>query len=418
MNAQGDFDRTISEWLDDQAGQGSPDYLDEVLARTERYRQRPAWTSLERWLPMQTTTRLAPVPRIAWLLVVLGLILALGATALYVGSRRVAPSPFGTAAIGTVLYGTSAGDIMALDSTTNESRPLIVGATLDTRPRFSPDGSRFAFERRNQGVPGVALMSAAADATDIQQLLSSDESASWVEWSPTSDRLAVVATINGLAGLWIVRADAEPSLVVRAKPTTPDGPGIDLITSPQWLPNGDLLFLGEPYDTVQSTTLYRVHADGNGLVPIVGPIAPGPRELAVSPDGTRVAYSIDDTNGTAIHVVDLDSGADRAIAFDGVTIARNPHWSPDGSRLVFERATGGTYRLAVGSEDGGPATNLGPDRAEGTGGADPAFLDDGTRIMAFYNADRSSWLLDASGGDGVQLDNEIATPVTWRAVAP
>ena len=31
-------------------------------ARTTRTRQRPAWSSLERWLPVQTTLRLAPVP--------------------------------------------------------------------------------------------------------------------------------------------------------------------------------------------------------------------------------------------------------------------------------------------------------------------------------------------------------------------
>ena len=64
------FDRTVSEWLTDHAGYSKPDYLDEVLSRTTRTRQRPAWSSLERWLPVQSITRFAPVPRMAWLLVI------------------------------------------------------------------------------------------------------------------------------------------------------------------------------------------------------------------------------------------------------------------------------------------------------------------------------------------------------------
>ncbi|HEY8800718.1 MAG TPA: hypothetical protein VIM20_08980, partial [Candidatus Limnocylindrales bacterium] len=69
MNAHDDFNGMFSDWLDDQVGRGAPDYLDGILARTTRTRQRPAWSSLERWLPVQMTFsgRLAPIPRLAWL---------------------------------------------------------------------------------------------------------------------------------------------------------------------------------------------------------------------------------------------------------------------------------------------------------------------------------------------------------------
>ena len=53
MTANYDFTGMISGWLDEQAGRGAPDYLDEILARTTRTRQRPAWSSLERWLSVQ-----------------------------------------------------------------------------------------------------------------------------------------------------------------------------------------------------------------------------------------------------------------------------------------------------------------------------------------------------------------------------
>src|SRR4051794_41799315 len=93
MNAHDGFDRTVADWLDEQAGHGMPAYLDEILVTTTRARKRPWWSSLERWLPMQMTLRLAPAPRIAWLLVVIGLVVAVGAAVLVIGSPPRPPAP-------------------------------------------------------------------------------------------------------------------------------------------------------------------------------------------------------------------------------------------------------------------------------------------------------------------------------------
>src|SRR3954453_13472959 len=97
MNRTDRFDQVVSDWLHEDAEHRVPEHLDAVLRRTSTERQRPAWSSLERWLPMQTTLRFAPVPRIAWLVVVLGLIFAIGLAVLAVGSRRQLPAPFGPA---------------------------------------------------------------------------------------------------------------------------------------------------------------------------------------------------------------------------------------------------------------------------------------------------------------------------------
>ena len=51
------FERGLSAWLHDDATFRVPDHLGEVLAVTQETRQRPAWSSLERWLPVDTTFR-------------------------------------------------------------------------------------------------------------------------------------------------------------------------------------------------------------------------------------------------------------------------------------------------------------------------------------------------------------------------
>ena len=80
-------------WLDDPSTPPAPRYLGEVLERTRRTRQRPAWASLERWLPMTVITRppaltaavgLAPAHRHL-------LVIALPPSVAIVGSQLLTP---------------------------------------------------------------------------------------------------------------------------------------------------------------------------------------------------------------------------------------------------------------------------------------------------------------------------------------
>src|SRR3954447_20019167 len=132
MTARNDFNGVLSDWLDDQAGRGAPDYLDEILVRTTRTRQRPRWSSLERWLPVNLTATRISVIRplhlrtIAIVLVAAALLVAV--LALAVGSRRPVPPPFGLAANGVITSWT-AGDVFVSNADGSGLHPLIAGAT-------------------------------------------------------------------------------------------------------------------------------------------------------------------------------------------------------------------------------------------------------------------------------------------------
>lgn len=415
MTLNDGFDRTVADWLDAQAGRGSPGYLDETLTRTARTRQRPAWSSLERWLPVQSTARFAQAPRMIWLLVVLALILALGATILVVGSRRPVPSPFGQGSTGTVLYGAADGDIYALDTATNQSRPLIVGPSIDNDPSFSPDGTRFVFSRHEAG-GGTTMMVANADGSDARMLTGEVEGLVQLEWSPDSDRLAFVGSVDGVDGLWAVGLDGQPALVLAEQP----GTGIGIINEPEWRPDGSgLVFLAGPIDSGSGTVgLYRIQADGAGLQALVEPTVPGPTQPAVSPDGTQVVYSVREGADDVLHVVGIETAEDRVVALDGPRADQRPQWSPDGRTLLFERYQGKTYRLAVGPVAGGPVVELGPSQPYRTGGSNARFSPDGTRVLAFFESDASSWVLDPADGSAIQLGNEIVSPLTWQPTGP
>ncbi len=88
------------------------------------------------------------------------------------------------------------------------------------------------------------------------------------------------------------------------------------------------------------------------------------------------------------------------VALDGALDDRRPQWSPDGKTLLFERYAGESFQLAVASVDGGPVTLIGPERPGNSGGSHARFSPDGTRVLAYYESDGSSWVLDPVDGIG------------------
>src|SRR6266581_2131902 len=146
MNPNDDtYSRSLSEWLRVDSEHRVPDHLEAVLRKTSIQRQRPAWSSFERWLPMAITARWAGIGRPAHLrafagLVLLALFIA-ALLALAVGSRRPLPPPYGLARNG-VLVSSADGDIFSVDPKTGTHTPLIAGPAFDFGPMFSRDGTR------------------------------------------------------------------------------------------------------------------------------------------------------------------------------------------------------------------------------------------------------------------------------------
>ena len=71
MTPHDELDRELLSWLDDIGSRSTPRNLEMVLERTRHMRQRPAWASFERWLPMTVITArpaMAMPLRMAWLL--------------------------------------------------------------------------------------------------------------------------------------------------------------------------------------------------------------------------------------------------------------------------------------------------------------------------------------------------------------
>jgi Tol biopolymer transport system component len=419
MNEQRALDRFVSVWLIEQAGSDKPGYLDEILARTQRTPQRAAWSSLERWLPMQATLRLAPVPRVAWLVLVLGLAAAL-LVAYVVGHQpHRLPAPFGPARNGVIVYAGVDNDIHALDPVTGKTTGLITGATVDHRPQLSPDGTKLMFVRDTAKLSESMLMVANADGSDVRPLTSALAGFTEAAWSHDGTRVAVVsAGARSKPGLQVFTVDGsnEPVLI-----NTHLRSGIDYLS---WRP-GDraLTFRGEGSD---GDGLITVAADGSDYWPfVVSTVGDG---ASLSPDGTRVAYQTWDGRFGTIHVVAIDASGDAGVdtvpVFDPPSSADLiddvPTWSPDGTQLLFIRYHAGSENhLSVAPAAGGQVIEIGPAMPNIAQPVLAQFSPDGTRVLVHYDADGSTWLLDPTGATpGVELPSSVAEAATWQRLAP
>ncbi len=97
-----------------------------------------------------------------------------------------------------------------------------------------------------------------------------------------------------------------------------------------------------------TSLVIRRFAGGADTLPLTGSFAL-PR---VSPNGRLVAYAKRTTRGGGdydIYTFDLVTGTNTQVTFGAVN--RNPIWSPDGKRLLFEKDSGGGRRLYIKAAD-------------------------------------------------------------------
>jgi dipeptidyl aminopeptidase/acylaminoacyl peptidase len=146
---------------------------------------------------------------------------------------------------------------------------------------LSPDGTEVAFSWNRSGT--FEIYSVPIEGERIFQLTDAKERSVWPRWSPDARWLAFLRDAGGNErfDIWLVDRDGE----------------------------NERNLTGEPEST---------H-----------------RDIAWSPDGTKLAYTANaGGKAFAVYVVDVTTGAKRALT-DGARDDIQPRWSPDGGQILF-----------------------------------------------------------------------------------
>ncbi|MBA3777767.1 MAG: PD40 domain-containing protein [Chloroflexi bacterium] len=436
MTASERFEGQLPELLTELVVPRAPDYLDDILSRTTRTRQRPAWTFPERWLPMDVVARRPLIaPPFPWRTVALLIMLAvaLAAAVVAVGSLRQAPAPYGPARNGIVAYG-ERGDIYTLDPSTGTSKAIVTGSPDDFVPGFSRDGSKLLFLRKSEGGK-QSLMVANADGSDVRALTPEPVRAlDWFDGSPNQAQVAFQSTVEGKPRMSIVNADGTGLRTLDV--------GMSASVMSWRPPDGrEIIFRGQTTtsDDRVVSGIFAVRPDGTGLRPVTstnGHRDNGYQHPLVSPDGSQVVYTNWEPKGPEVpaqfalrmHIVDIDTGEDRRLLFGKPTGDIHEGYalfSPDGSKLLFQQLQftaepEGSFQLVVAPADGGgPGVPIGPRLVKGP--TDPGvgydFSPDGSKVIASYTRDQEVRLIDVTGGEGDVVPWGTKDLPAWQRLA-
>jgi Tol biopolymer transport system component len=413
------LERELPNILGELSAAPTPEYLDDVFARTGRMRQRPGWTFPERWFPMADVTRsratgFAPPWRtIALALVVIAVLVA--AAFVYAGSQQTRlPAPFGPAQNGLIPYASS-GDIYVGDPVTGESRLIVGGSGYDSDPGFSPDGTLIAFFR-SAGAFGEGLFTAQADGSDVKQVTEL-RSITWVSWTPDSRHLAVVHDVGSQGRLDMYH------LTGRAQQLAGD---ID-VTSIEFRPplGREILFRGVKDGHYG---LFAMGADGSNLHSITTSQNSLEVDLDLqgavySADGDRIFYQHGTDECCELWVIDAD-GTNQHRFLNQPANGRwegQPAVSPDGQWIAFWHVINDspTQRISVArADETGPEILTGPDL---TGLASWTWAPDSSKILMVPSGaavdDQRAYLLDPAGGAGTTTVWHATSQADWQRLA-
>jgi dipeptidyl aminopeptidase/acylaminoacyl peptidase len=349
------MERVFADWLREGPESGPGTGLTGALAATRRTGQRPGWTFVERWLPMQLTknhTYLTPPTVLGRPSTIAKLVVTAAAVAAIsvVGLTLLRPSAVGPAAApgifapvqGRIVAGVWGVDPIAVDPSAPSS-PMQVRLGLDgVLPLgWSSDGTELLFMRQDPPDAGLPypghLYILQADGTETKLTRDAREMAG-AAISPDGSRVAFAVVDDGL---FVV--DAEGGRPVRIA---------DKGESPTFSPDGtQIAYL---VDSVPDSHVWVVDADGSDAHEILAndPALVGVSDLAWSPEGHRIAIGNSLEDHVAIYTVAPD-GSDFTKVITG---GMKPYWSPDGSQIAYtipyDVEQGESPGLAIADADG------------------------------------------------------------------
>lgn len=347
------FERDLPRLLENLAEPQTPDYFDDLFWQTAHTSQRPAWSLLERWLPMLEIARRPVVTQVPWrpVVVLALLVFALVASLVLAGAQMRLPPPFGPAANGLIAHSKD-GDIYTYDPRTGVSRTIVTGSGYDVDPVWSADGTRMVF-RRALGEAGDTLFVVRPDGGGLREI--SPDHLSDVrsyEISPDGGSVAIVADVNDIPSLFIARSDG--SGIRRLETGT-------VVWGATFRPTGsDILFVGPHGVDGSYGGIYLIDADGANIRTLIEPRVDANIEgdARWSPDGTRIAFARWEPSvirkDLRVHVMAADGTGDRIVGHAdgawwesgpladavGEPWVGGPLWSPDGTKLLIERNPG------------------------------------------------------------------------------
>jgi len=295
-----------------------------------------------------------------------------------------------------------ASRLWIVDADGSSHRPITDPETNASHPRWSPSGDRIAYVASTD--EGAEIFVRWMESGETARLTQLDASPSGLSWGPDGDRLAFTMFVKKKEGRFAdmptppkgaewaeapeyidhtyYRSDGggyQPEGYTQIFTLSASGGTPRQITSapydhggaPEWTPDGETLIISanrhedwrlDPLNT----DVYAVDVESKSVRAVTNRQGPD-GDVAVSPDGDRIAYTgFDDREQgyqvTKLYVMNRDGSNKRVLTPDFDRDVQNPTFTADGNRIVFQYDDEGETKVASTSLQGerrGVAENVG-----------------------------------------------------------
>jgi Tol biopolymer transport system component len=232
---------------------------------------------------------------------------------------------------------------------------------IETDPSWSYDHKHIALTRPRNGVPDIYLVDADGTHQHWARSTTYPGGIDMPSWSPDGTHLLVRAVFQG--NPCVAKLDLATGNLALVAPKALFG----VVGSyPIYDPAGTtIIYLDNTYKTIKRFT-------PNGALTTVLTSTMYLGDLAISPDGTRLAYNAGVTaSNSEIYVLNLATKVAKRLTWNSAA-DQSPTWSPDGTKLAFANYRTGKMQIwTMNSSTGGSLTRI---TSRTYGAASPAWV--------------------------------------------
>ena len=254
--------------------------------------------------------------------------------------------------MGRIVFSSNRGEnpgilgLHVLDVETGEYTELKTGLLVSFFPKWSPDGGQVLYV---DPLPWN-IYTVNADGSEITQITNFRSNNG--DWSPDGSQIVFQSDHDNepqdTPDLYIIGADGENLTEILDDPEIID-------FSPRWSPDGgEVLFISTRSGKMEMHTLDLA----DSAVQQISDMEASITEAVWSPDGTRIALSVDDDGASNIYVVDADGKTNLVKLTDDGKANLYPTWSPDGSRVAYSSKASGNTDLWMVNADASERVQL------------------------------------------------------------